>query len=277
MQSNKSLDVLSKNFNKDLEGISQWLKANKLSLNISKTKLIIYQRNLASIDHSLKLKLDGKRLSPSLSVKYLGVLLDKHLQWNDQIAHVKIKLNRAIGILSKIRHNANPTILKVAYHSLFGPNLLYDAQLWGQINLANQNSIQVLQNREIRETFFKKPNVEVSGDIKQFGILKLLDLIKLQNCLFICQFEPDKQLAKTFPALKHCGDNHNFQTRSTTKRLLDTPLLNTDTYGTQSTKYKCIAYWNSFRKTFKDVPLSECSRFIVKKLLMQLLLLLNKY
>ena len=127
----------------------------------------------------------------------------------------------------------------MAYHSLFGPNLLYGAQLWGQINLANQNSIQVLQNREIRETFFKKPNVAVSGDIKQFGILKLLDLIKLQNCLFICQFEPDKQLAKTFPALKHCGDNHNFQTRSTNKRLLDTPLLNTDTYGTQSTRYKC--------------------------------------
>ena len=127
----------------------------------------------------------------------------------------------------------------MAYHSLFGPNLLYDTQLWGQINLANQNSIQVLQNREIRETFFKKPNVAVSGDIKQFGILKLLDLIKLQNCLFICQFEPDKQLAKTFPALKHCSDNHNFQTRSTTKRLLDTPLLNTDTYGTQSTRYKC--------------------------------------
>ena len=127
----------------------------------------------------------------------------------------------------------------MAYHSLFGPNLLYGAQLWGQINLANQNSIQVLQNREIRETFFKKPNVAVSGDIKQFGILKLLDLIKLQNCLFICQFEPDKQLAKTFPALKHCGDNNNFQTRSTTKRLLDTPLLNTDTYGAQSTRYKC--------------------------------------
>ena len=83
----------------------------------------------------------GKRLSPSQSVKYLRVLLDEHLQWNDQIAQVKIKLNRAIGILSKIRYNANPTILKVVYHSLFGSNLLYGAQLWGQTNLANQNSI----------------------------------------------------------------------------------------------------------------------------------------
>ena len=117
--------------NKDLKSLSQWLKGNKLSLSISKTKLIIFHRNTVSIDHTLKLKRDGKRLSPSQSVKYLGVLLDEHLQWNDQIAHVKIRLNRAIGIFSKIRHNANPTILKVVYHSLFGSNLLYDTQLWG--------------------------------------------------------------------------------------------------------------------------------------------------
>ena len=186
MRSNKSLDVLSKNLNKNLKNLSQWLKVSKLSLNISKTKLITFHRNTASIDHSLKLKLDGKRLSPSLSVKYLGVLLDKHLQWNDQIAHVKIKLNRAIGILSKIRHNANPTILKVVYHSLFGSTRLYGAQLWGQTNLANENSVQVLQNRAIRKICFKKPNEVVSEDFKKFGILKFHDLIKLQNCLLIC-------------------------------------------------------------------------------------------
>ena len=156
MQSNKSLDVLSKNLSKDLKSLSQWLKANKLSLNIPKTKLIIFDRNTASIDHTLKLKLNGKRLRPSKSVKYLRILLDEHLLWNDQIPHVKLKLNCAIGILSKIRHNANPTILKVVYHSLFGSNLLYRTQLWGQTNLANQNSIQVLQNCAIKKMCFIK-------------------------------------------------------------------------------------------------------------------------
>ena len=111
----------------------------------------------------------------------------------------------------------------------------------------------------------------MSGDFKKLGILKFHDLIKLQSCLLNCQLEQDEQLAKTLPVLKHCGDNHNYQTRSTIKRLLNTLLINTDdTYGTQSTKYNCIADWNSFRKTFKDLPLSECSGFKVKKLLMQI-------
>ena len=140
MQSNKSFDVLLKNLNKDLKSLPQWLKANKLSLNISKIELIIFQRNTASIDHSLKFELDGKKLSTSQSVKYFRVLLEQThsqllIQWSDQITQVKIKLNRAIGILSKIRHNANPAILKVVYHSIFGTNLLYGAQLGRQNQL----------------------------------------------------------------------------------------------------------------------------------------------
>ena len=39
MQSNKSLDVLSNNLNKDLKSCLQWPKGNELSHNISKTKL----------------------------------------------------------------------------------------------------------------------------------------------------------------------------------------------------------------------------------------------
>ena len=121
--------------------------------------------------------------------------------------------------------------------------------------MANQNSIHVLENRAIRKICFKKRNEPLSGDFKKFGILELHDFIKLENCLFICQFEQDEQLATSFPALKYCVDKHNYQTRSTTKRLFD-PLLNTNTYGTQSNKYNCIAHWNSFRKTIKDLPLS---------------------
>ena len=85
----------------------------------------------------------------------------------------------------------------MVYHSLFGSNLLYGEQLWKQTNLANQNSIQILQNRAIRKICFEKPNEAVSGDLKKFGILKFHDLIKLQNCLFICQLAQDEQLAKT--------------------------------------------------------------------------------
>ena len=63
----------------DLKNLSQWLKANKLSLNVKKTKLLIFHPKKTKLDYSVKFKLNGKRLNPISTVKYLGILLDEHL------------------------------------------------------------------------------------------------------------------------------------------------------------------------------------------------------
>ena len=116
--------------NSDLKNLSQWLKANKLSLNVTKTELIIFHSSSKKTDPSLKIILDGKRLIQTDTVKYLGVLLGDRLLWSKQINHVATKLNQAIGILSKLRNRASLKILKMTYHSLFCSHLLYGSQLW---------------------------------------------------------------------------------------------------------------------------------------------------
>ena len=129
LQSDNSLKNLAKWMNLDLENLSQWLKANKLSLNFTKTELIIFHSSSKKIDHNLKFKLDGKRLTPTSTVKYLGVLLDDHLLWSKQINHVTTKVNQAIGIPSILRNNTSLKTVKMTYHSLFSSHLLYGSQL----------------------------------------------------------------------------------------------------------------------------------------------------
>ena len=73
-----------------------WLRANKLSLNVEKTEPIVVRRRNTKLNNSFKIKLDGKRLFPTTSVKYFDVLLDENLTWSSQISHVQMKLNRAI-------------------------------------------------------------------------------------------------------------------------------------------------------------------------------------
>ena len=94
--SDRSQETLAKRVNYDLRKLSMWLRANKFSLNIEKTELVVFRRQNTKLNNSFKIKLDGKRLFPTSSVKYLGVLLDEHLTWSSQISHVQIKLNRAI-------------------------------------------------------------------------------------------------------------------------------------------------------------------------------------
>ena len=59
------------------------------------------------------------KLIPIHSLKYLGVLRDEHMSWNEQIYQTKLKLNRDIGILSILRSHANVNTLRIAYNSFF--------------------------------------------------------------------------------------------------------------------------------------------------------------
>ena len=67
-------------------------------------------------------------------MKYLGVLLDEHMPWNVQIYQTKLKLNRVIGILSKLHSHANVNTLRIAFYSVFQFHLQYGVQLWGKKN-----------------------------------------------------------------------------------------------------------------------------------------------
>ena len=101
---NKSLKQLQKHLNLDLRNLCNWLKANKISLNASKTELVIFRCPNKHINHNLKIKIDGKRLIPSKFIKYLGILIDSHLNWEYQSELLASKLSRAIGMLAKMRH-----------------------------------------------------------------------------------------------------------------------------------------------------------------------------
>ena len=168
LQSDNSLKAVAKRMNFDLKNLSQWLKANKLSLNFTKTELIIFHSSSKKIDHNFKFKLDGKRLTSTSTVKYLGVLLDDHLLWSKQINHVTTKINQAIGILSTPRNNTSLTTLKMTYHSLFSSHLLHGSQLWGHTNLTNQNKIQKPQNRALRTILFEKNKILLDNITKNY-------------------------------------------------------------------------------------------------------------
>ena len=97
---------MNKQVNQDLKNLTNWPNANKICLNVSKTEVVIQiVRKLTDV--SLKLKLNGKRLHRTNSLKYLGTNIDENLNWKYQICDIAIKLNKANGILSKLRHFIN--------------------------------------------------------------------------------------------------------------------------------------------------------------------------
>ena len=117
--------------NKDLKHASTWLNANRLSLNVSKSKLLIFQSKYKNIDYSkTSIKLNGIRLLPNDHVKYLGIFIDNNLSWDYNTIQLSIKLSRTNGILSKLRHFTPLSSLISVYYSLFYSHVTYGCSVW---------------------------------------------------------------------------------------------------------------------------------------------------
>ena len=90
------------------------MSANKTSLNVEKTELLIFKSLRKVLPDEIKIKLSGKKLYPSNSIKYLGVRIDRFLHWYDQMNKIAVKLDRANALLLEIRNYVKLKTLKVS-------------------------------------------------------------------------------------------------------------------------------------------------------------------
>ena len=65
--------------------------------------MVIFKSNQKKFEDDLKIKLCGKRLYPTESVKYLGVTIDTTLSWQYHVNDLFIKLIRENALLFKMR------------------------------------------------------------------------------------------------------------------------------------------------------------------------------
>ena len=139
---------MNKQDNYNLKNLNKWLNANEICLTVGKTEIGLFKSLAKQTDSDLHLKLNGKRFYSTDLVKYLGIITDKDLNWHHQVSNVAAKLNRANGMLSKIRHFVNFNILKSIYHAILESHLNYSLTVW----VLNANLIErlfVLQKKSL--------------------------------------------------------------------------------------------------------------------------------
>ena len=99
--------------NTELKEVVRWLRLNKLSLNATKTELIFFRSNKHPLNYdNISIKMNGYKLTPVDYIKYLGMYIDKFLNWSIHIKDLSKKLSRANGILSKLRYNVYSSLLR---------------------------------------------------------------------------------------------------------------------------------------------------------------------
>ena len=147
--SGNDLIHLVSSLNVELELLSTWLKANKLSLNAQKTFFLVFHRARIK-DHNMSIQMDGSAINRSSSIKYLGVIIDHKLNWCEHISYVKNKVSKGVGILYKARQYLDKKSLHNLYYSYIYPYLIYCIEVWGSACQTHLHPLFLTQKKIVR-------------------------------------------------------------------------------------------------------------------------------
>ena len=110
--------------------------------------MVIFKSKQKKFEGDLKIKLQGKRLYPSKSVKQLGVKTDTNFSWQYKVNKLSIKLNIANALLFQMRKYVSFKILISIYIVIF--DLSYCSIPWAQ-DFSTMRRILILQKRAVKE------------------------------------------------------------------------------------------------------------------------------
>ena len=144
-------------------------------------------KNLSNYDFCINTA--NSPLPNKSAVKYLGVIIDHRLIWEEHTRHVVQKLFTARGILSKLRHHAPLSVLLNVYYSTLYPYLYCGVTSWGSAAAKYTHRIQIEQNyivEVITKLSFVKTKIAPLYD--QLDLLRLIDVYKLEVLKFMFSF-----------------------------------------------------------------------------------------
>ena len=157
--------VLEQKMNCDMNLIQSWLIANKLTLNIKKTKymLIGSKFKLSQIHNDFTVKVHNTPLARVNKHKYLGVHIDEFLNWRPNINATSKKISAGLAILKRVSTTIPFDTGMNMYNALVMPCFNYCSTVWGKIGQGLSDKFQKLQNRAARILTFS--NYETRSNV----------------------------------------------------------------------------------------------------------------
>ena len=121
---------LEQNINDEISKVATWLQCNKLKLNVSKSKFMLFYKPRKVVP-KLNILVNENPIDQVEDFNYLGITLDQHITWTPHIKKISIEISRVIGILRKLKRTFPQYLLRTIYNSLIHPHLIYGLNLCG--------------------------------------------------------------------------------------------------------------------------------------------------
>lgn len=193
--SSRSVTDLFTTSNLELDKIASWCSCNKLTINVSKTKYILFRhKNMNVPPNDIILKIGDEEIeqigynSAVNNFKFLGHIIDENLSWNYHIRHVQNKIASSNYLLARAKNFLPQNIKHILYNSLIRPHLEYGVLAWGGVGKSQLQGIIKLQKKAIRNITGEGYNAHTAPLFLSLRELNFSDLFSYNSAIFMYKY-----------------------------------------------------------------------------------------
>ena len=257
--SGKDIDELFQIMNDELTKVIEWIECNKLSLNIKKTKVMIFASKRKQIRSDLAISIKGESIERVREIKFLGVILDDRLSWVANIQSIKNKMAKNIGLLCRARKILAIPTLVMLYNTFIHPYLIYCIEIWGSANESSLCLLLRIQKKAIRIISSVHPRAHTEMLFTKYNILNVYRLFQYMLAIFMFKHHKKKLPQVCSNLFTSNEEIHNYNTRQ--KTWLHVP-VSTSTAHMKTVRFMGVKLWNKLSS--KNIEL-KCSIFTFKR------------
>ena len=247
----EDIRCIEKIYNEELQKVSEWLIGNKLSLNVSKSNMVMFRAHTKKIRCKLSIKINNETINKKCHTKYLWMILDNNLTWTQHINYVNLKLSKSIGILCKLRHLVTKQMLRPLYFTFVQPYIDYGLIDWGGANRSTLELVRKSIRKAVRILSFQK---------KECHKDQLFENLKILNFDLYNEFTIGKFMWKLSNNLLPNCINKLFKSNEVHKHIpghendFFLPAINTE-IKRRTVTFKGIKIWKKIPSDIKSIPL----------------------
>ena len=178
-----NITELLEELHEEMNDIKTWFDSNKLSLNLAKTKVMLFGNQRSSVD--VNLCINGIQIERIKETRFLGLIVDEKLSWKPHIQHLVKKISKNIGIIYNTKEFFNKETLKLLYCSFILPFFYYCAEIWGNNYASNIKPLLNIQKRALRLINHASYCEHTNALFVKSKLLKIQDIVCLQTAMMM--------------------------------------------------------------------------------------------
>ena len=146
---NKELSMVEKRLQEDLYALESWMSSNRLKFNVKKSCIMLVGTRQKLKDKSISVFLSGLQLEQVMHIKYLGLIIDSHLKWDEHINYVLKRVRNKLDSIGRLKP-LPPRLLSFLYLVYVLPIFDYCDIVWSPSTINKAMQLERLHHKVTR-------------------------------------------------------------------------------------------------------------------------------